>query len=206
MAALIALSLSFSVQKALAQEAEPVEPEGPVEISRVLGDQYLNIALGVQAPLFIYNPSPDDGEKRVNESNLKAGFTGGLGWAAFVNSNISLGLDIDVAYSPDLNAVSYFSVPITFKGNYFFRSAPFEFPIHLGLGMDILKYKDITSLALIVKTGASWYWNAIQDWSFGLNIMYWWVPELYSGLRDVPSSMTRYGNFLEITISALYNF
>ncbi len=204
--AILIISAVIFVPQIFSQEDPGFDSPTAPEINRVLGDQYLNIAIGMQIPLFIHNPSPESGEKAINPTNLRVGMSGTLGWAAFLNNNISLGLDLNAAYSGDLNRVGFFTVPITVNSSYFFRLSPVEIPLHLGLGMNIMRYKDITTLGMMVKAGASVYWNAIQDWSFGLNLMYWWQPEFYSGNGDIPGTNTRFGNFLEVTLSAMYNF
>ncbi len=191
----------------IAQESDPgFDTPGPVEINRVLGDQYLTISLGLQLPLFIHNPNPGDGEVAINQTNLRPGLSGGLGWAAFLNNEISLGLNVNAAYSADLNGSGFFAVPILVNGAYYLRTSPIEVPLNLGLGLNIMRYKDITTVGMIVTGGVSVYWNAIEDWSFGVNIQYWWQPEFYGAGSDIPASMTRFGNSLQITASALYNF
>jgi hypothetical protein len=205
-AAAIAILALFSAA-GFAQDDPGFDSSMAPQINRVLGDQYLNIGIGMQIPLFIHNPSPESGETAINPTNLKLGLTGSLGWAAFLNNNISLGLDVAAAYSADVNKAGFFTVPFTINAAYFLRSSPFEIPIHLGFGMNIMKYKDITTLGIMAKSGVSLYWNAIQDWSFGLNLMYWWMPEIYSKTDgEIPTTMTRIGNFLEVTVSAMYNF
>ena len=42
-----------------------------------------------------------------------------------------------------------------------------------------------------------------QAWSLGGQVYWWFVPELHYGTQ---ASLTRYGNFLEISIGALYHF
>ena len=195
-----------------AQEIITSPEEDPEEqqrvISRVLGNQYLNIALGLQIPLFIHNPNPPAGTPAVQSTNLNLGGSLSVAWAIFLENSFSLGLDVSAAFSGDLNDKSFFTVPITLHANYFFRFFPFELPIHLGLGLNIIGYNEIVTTGLLVKAGTSFYWNAFEDWSFGLNVMYWWQPELYSDddPNTPPASMSRLGNFLEITLSAMYNF
>ncbi|WP_425277193.1 TP0733 family outer membrane beta-barrel protein [Salinispira pacifica] len=186
-------------------EGEPEEER--VEITRVLGDQYLTIGLGTPIPLFIYDPPGSDGESAVKPMNLKVGMAGGLGWSAFVNNNMSLGLEVNASYNADPNGEGFFIVPMGLQTNYFLRAFPFEIPLHFGSGLTISRYKDLTTFSFMLKGGAAMYWNATEDWSFGLNLNYWWLPEIY---RDngsgAPASMTRFGNFLEVTIRAMYNF
>ena len=55
---------------------------------------------------------------------------------------------------------------------------------------------------MTLKPGAGFYWNHSSSWSFGTKLSYWWVPQIY------PDDMaeTRFGSFLEWSLSAVYNF
>ena len=68
--------------------------------------------------------------------------------------------------------------------------------------MNVVRYQEDTYLDLILKPGVSAFWQFDVTWSFGLNLIYWWVPHISTTSRED----TRFGNFLEITLSALYNF
>lgn len=184
-------------------------PEQNTVITRVLGDQYLNISAGLQIPLFIHNPNPPSGTDAIGNINLNPGVISSIAWGVFLENNFSLGLDVSATYSTDLNAKSFFAVPIGIHADYFFRFFPFELPLHLGVAIDIMSYNSIITPGLLAKAGLSFYWNTFDDWSFGLNLMYWWVAELHfadDNPRTPDPNMTRFGNFLEITLSAMYNF
>ncbi len=196
----------FLLNPLFAQESLENVPAERVEISRILGDQYLNITLGLGIPLFIHNPDPQNGESPVSTGNLKPGGQGALSWAAFLNNNVSLGLDIAGSFNDDINKGTIFSVPIGIQISYFLRKYPFEIPLQFGIGTNIIRYKELTSFGFMLKSGVSLYWNALQDWSFGINFTYWWLPEIYAENGNIPASNTRFGNFLEITLSVMYNF
>ncbi len=200
-------TIVFAHEIIISDEQPEPEPETTV-INRVLGNQYINIALGLQIPLFIHNPAASSETDAVQPINLSPGGIFSLGWSVFLENSFSLGLDIGASYSTDPNLKGYFSVPIGINANYFFRFFPFELPLHIGMGIDIISYNDIVTTALLAKAGLSFYWNAFDDWSFGINAMYWWVGEFYGDDNPLTpdASMTRFGNFLEITLSAMYNF
>lgn len=185
------------------QESPPAEPAQPVEpgISAdtySLGDQMLSINLGLFIPLFFAG----DG---INSTNLTLGGVGSIQWNSFLNNNWSLGGEVGGMFAFTPNKRTLYMVPLTFRATYFLRSYPWEFPLYMGAGIVFSRVEKNFKLDPILKPGASIYWNYNPSWSFGLNLVYWWIPQIYSG-PEPPSSDTRYGNFLETTLSALYHF
>ncbi|NCN04592.1 MAG: hypothetical protein GW949_03065 [Spirochaetales bacterium] len=193
-------------------QTEVVETDpNDVVIARILGDQHFSFALGPYIPLFSYDPNTGESESLIGSTadpRLSLGAIGTLRWGAFVNSVINLGLDLSWAFNVGANGdlLSQFA-PLTARMSTYLRSGAFEFPLHLGLGMNILSYKETTILTPLVKAGGSVLWNPGGDWAFGFNLMYWWIPELYGDAAGSPGpSNNRFGNFLEVSLSALYNF
>jgi hypothetical protein len=95
----------------------------------------------------------------------------------------------------------YYAVPFGVRAGYQFLWGRFEFPVNLFLGAVPQKYRDKGYFGLILKPGASAFWRFNADWSFGLNLAWWWVPQW----TDAPSENVQ-GNFLELTLSARYHF
>ncbi|MEW5815289.1 MAG: hypothetical protein AB1798_07860 [Spirochaetota bacterium] len=164
-----------------------------------LGDQMFSLNAGLFVPLF-FNSSPAG----IKPTNLKPGGVGSLEWDAFINDRISLGVEVGGMFALSPLNRTLVMVPITFKFSYFLRSFPFEFPLFLGVGINFTKLQDDLYIGPILKPGASFYWAFNAQWSFGLNLVYWWVPQWY--IKDELKAQTRYGNFLAITLSALYHF
>jgi hypothetical protein len=189
--------LAGPLQLAGAQEAE----EEDFEPTYALGDQILTINLGVFAPLFF--ASRDTG---IQPTNLTAGGLGSIAWASYLNNEMTVGAEVGGSFAFTPNTRTLFLLNILGTYSYTFRSYPFEFPLHFGIGTSIARLADSTKLDLILKPGASFYWAYSAQWSFGLNLKYWWIPQIYLGRGDVPASDTRYGNFLEVSLSALYHF
>lgn len=177
------------------QEEEDFEP------TYTLGDQILSINLGIFAPLF-YTGS-DEG---AQPANLSVGGVGSIAWASYLNNTMTVGAEMSGSFSftPNLNTLFL----LHFAGTYTYtiRRYPFEFPLHMAVGMNIARLQESTKIDPVVKPGASFYWAYNTQWSFGLNLKYWWIPQIYSSRSDVPQSDTRFGNFLEISLSALYHF
>ncbi|MFO8063596.1 MAG: hypothetical protein R6V29_03085 [Spirochaetia bacterium] len=176
-------------------EGEPVEDYAP---TYSLGDQTLAINMGLFIPLF-YSGGPDG----TANANLSLGGTGSLQWNSYLNNNMTLGGELSGMFAFTPNERALFMVPLTVRYSYIFRAYPFEFPLHIGAGVNFSRLEEQGKIDPIVKPGASVLWNMNPDWAFGLNLTYWWVPQWYTG--DL-SDDTRYGNFLETTLSAVYHF
>jgi hypothetical protein len=179
----------------------PTRPEEDVVVDTyTLGDQLLTINLGLFTPLFFASE-----EKGVQSTNLTLGGVGSLRWSSYLNNNISVGAEVAGSFSFSPNRRALYILPITARGTYYFRAYPWEFPLSLQAGMSISRLEEKTKIDPILKPGASVYWNHNAQWAFGLNAVYWWIPQIYRG-PEPPASDTRFGNFLELTLSALYHF
>ena len=194
-AAILALLL-LSAFPAAAQET-PEEETGIVASAYGLGDQVLSISLGPFIPLF-YTPNVGS-----EGTNLTVGGTGSIAWAAYVTGAIRVGAEIGGVFAfsrPNLNTL--LMLPILAQAEYVMTFYPFEVPISLGLGMNIVKYGELKNIDLLIKPGASVLWIYDSKWSFGLNLAWWCDLQFY------PSDPTqnRVGNFLEISLSALYHY
>ena len=166
-----------------------------------LGDQTLSINGGLFVPLFFQSL-----DLRVHGTNLTPGAAGSIIWKTYINNNFTLGMEIGGMFAfsrlnfPNLLLM----LPLTIQGAYIMSMYPFEFPLYLGIGIDVVRYLELTHFDLILKPGFSAFWVYDSSWSFGLNCVYWWIfqPILDTNYQN----QTRAGNFLEISLSALYHF
>lgn len=165
-----------------------------VEPTHSLGDQMLQIAIGPFVPLFFQSLT------EVNATGLSLGGAGNLQWNAYVSATMRVGIEVGGMFAFSRRGNMLIMVPIVARYAYLFSAYPFEFPLSVGLGVDIVKYQNDTYVDLILKPGIGAYWQYDLTWSFGIDLAYWWVPHI-STRTD-----TRFGNFLAITLSALYNF
>jgi hypothetical protein len=164
-----------------------------------LGDQMMLINLGVIIPLF-FALGPDG----MTDTNLSLGVTGNLQWHSFLTPKVTLGGELGgmFAFSPSR---TLYMVPITFRASYWFENYPFEFPVYLGVGINFSRLPDEAfKVDPIIKPGVSAFWNMNSEWAFGVNMVYWIVPQIY--FEDDLADENRIGNFLDITLSALYRF
>jgi hypothetical protein len=182
------------------QSTEPAEPAAPgravVQPTHTLGDQVLQISAGLFVPLFFQAVSPPD----VAVTGLTLGGAGSLQWNAYVSKDIRIGIEVGGMFAFSKRRNTLLMVPIDVKASYVFAAYPFEFPVSLGVGVNVVKYVDDVYVDPILKPGFGVFWQFDVTWSFGLNVVYWWVPHIST------AADTRFGNFLEITLSALYNF
>ncbi|MBA7549038.1 hypothetical protein ES705_41509 [subsurface metagenome] len=95
-------------------------------------------------------------------------------------------------------------LPITAQVAYIFHVYPFELPLFIGMGMNVIKYEDQSHIDFILKPGFSSLWKYSSSWSFGLNFVYWWIFQAATGSQD--DSKARMGHFLEITPTLQYSF
>ncbi len=136
-----------------------------------LGDQTLSINVGLFVPLFLL----PTGTVLLASSppHLSLGGDGYLSWAAYVTPHIRLGLDVAGTFTFDPNNNALLMLPFLAKISYSFMAYPFEIPVSLGVGMNVIKYTDLSTIDLLVKPGVALYWIYDSSWSFGLNVGYW---------------------------------
>jgi hypothetical protein len=199
-AAILAVLVGCAVSAA-AQDSPAPPPKGeakPAASAYGLGDQTLSISLGPLVPLFYLAPGGS-----TATANLTLGGGGSLAWMAYLTGAVKVGVEIggEFAFSrPNLNLL--LMMPILVRAEYAFTIYPFEVPLSLAAGMNIVKYGDLRNIDLLFKPGAGVLYIYDSKWSFGLNLA-WWVD-----LQFYPTdpSQARVGNFLEVSFSALYHF
>jgi hypothetical protein len=194
-AAILAVLL-FCAFPAAAQET-PEEDTKPVVSAYTLGDQVLSIGLAPFIPLFYI---PSEGSEGTN---LTLGAAGSIAWAAYVTGAIRIGAEVGGAFAlsrPNHNTL--LMLPILARAEYVLSLYPFEVPLSLGVGMNVVKYGDQKNIDLLIKPGVGAMWIYDSKWSFGLNLAWWWDMQFYP--KDWNDA--RIGNFLAVTVSALYHY
>jgi hypothetical protein len=197
-----ALRVAVLALAALAFAAAPLGAEdanSPVASQYSLGDQTMSINAGLFLPLFLL-PS---GVVLISGKppQLTAGAVGSLSWAAYVTPEIRLGADVAGNFTLSPNANILLMLPFVAKISYVFSFYPFELPVTMGVGANIVKYTTLSTIDLLLRPGVALYWIYNSSWSFGLNVNYWFDMQF-----NTTPSLTRYGNFLELSLSALYHF
>jgi hypothetical protein len=199
-AALFALLLLFASAPLFSADPPTSQPaQQPQQPSQyALGDQTLSISAGAFLPLFFL---PNPAGIALLGTQLSVGGMGSLSWAAYVTPQIRVGVEIGGAFtlSPNLNTL--LMLPIMARGSYVFTVYPFEIPLTLALGMNVVKYTDKSTIDLLVRPGASFMWIFNSSWTFGVNAN-WWID-----MQFAPSAAdSRVLNALEISLTALYHY
>lgn len=166
-----------------------------------LGDQMFFINGGVFIPLFFFDRSLD-----VKDTNLTLGGTGSLCWQVFLTNHLSVGAELGGMFALSPNKRVLYMIPLMLKATYWIRFYPFEIPLSLGLGGNLSILEEAAHIDFIAKPGIGFYWNLNEEWAFGANATYWFVPQMYSGSGKVPSDNSMFGNFMDVTLSVLFRF
>lgn len=164
-----------------------------------LGDQMLGINVGLIFPLFFQDFYGD-----FLATNLSVGGLGQLEWATYIYPFFRVGAEIGGSFNISPQIHSLLMLPILVKATYLFSIARFEFPIFLGVGINIVRYRDWSQPDFAIHPGIGGYWRYDANWSFGLQASWWW--ELQIATQFQPSSQALIGHFLQITPAVLYHF
>jgi hypothetical protein len=179
----------------------PEDSPGAQASQYSLGDQILTINAGLFLPLFLlptWTPLLNDN----GVSHLSPGATGSLCWAAYVTPDIRLGAEVGGSFCISPNDNSLLMLPFMAKASYVFTVYPIEIPVSFAAGMNIVKYTDLYTIDLLLRPGVAAYWIYNSTWSFGLNLNYWFDMQF----DTTNAANNRVGNFLEISLSALYHY
>ena len=163
-----------------------------------LGDQTLSLNVGPLVPLFLLGGNPN-----VGSLNLSVGGMGSIDWGAYLSAHWRIGASLGGAFAFDPNFTALLMVPIIAKVSYLFEFYPFEVPVTFGAGMNILKYSADSTIDLLLKPGTGIFYAYNSSWSFGLNLNYWWDMQF---VKETLEGGLTVGNFLEISLSALYHY
>ena len=156
---------------------------------------------GLFIPLFFFDTN-GSGMK----TNLTLGGTGSLCWQVFLYNNLSVGGELGGMFAMSPNERILYMVPLTVKATYWLRFYPFEIPISLGLGANLSILEEAAHIDFIAKPSVGFYWNFSEEWAFGANLTYWFVPQMYSGSGKVTSSHSMFGNFMDFSLSVMFRF
>ena len=179
-------------------DSEDVPDIGPVWIDTASepysrGDTNFVITLGVLIPAFFSGIEN-------NSHGIGLGGTGSLAFNYFITSHFFMGGELSGMFSSSRRGNMLYMVPFGARAGYQFLLGRFEFPVSLFIGAAAQSYIEKNYFGPILKSGASVFWRFNADWSFGLNAAWWFVPQWPKNGYNVN------GNFIELTLSARYNF
>jgi len=158
------------------------------------GDQTFSISLGVGFPIAFFK----QGEK-VEKHNIEPpiGGTGALSYTYYLNSHLFLGGDLSLLFLPTISENTVFITSMGAKIGTQFILGKFEFPISMAL-----TYLDFGYFGFFMKAGASAFYRANHEWSFGLASNFCWYPQW---TKKEPSKNID-ALFADLTLVARYHF
>lgn len=163
------------------------------------GSQLISLSTGANIPLFILPADPDPTE--VTPLNVGASFS--LSYQYFVANRVSLGGSLTGAFNGTVGGRSLFLAPIAAHVGYWWGKTPMEYTVGLDAGMNIMRLSGDGMITPFAKLGVGVFHQIGNAWSLGGQTYWWFIPEIHTGTY---SDLTRYGNFLEISVSAVYHF
>ena len=173
----------------------PIESEWPDTMPELYsrGDKTVSITLGPVLPTVFIHESGG-----VKDGNIGAGGAGSLAYTWFLNGHLFTGGEIGGMFAATRAENVLFIVTMGLRLGYQFILGSFEFPLSLMTGFATQTYLEKNYFGFFMKPSASAFWRFNPDWSFGLNVAWWWVPQW--------AEKTVHGNFLELSVTARYHF
>ena len=202
---LMLIMLLFVFPAALfAQEEPPSEdrPEAPPIGSEWIdyqstvytrGDKTFTITLGLIIPTYFSGISEEG-------HGLSLGGTGCLAFNYFFTPYMFFGGELSGMFAGTRGGNMLYVIPFGLRIGYQFILGRFEFPLSVMVGAAPQRYIEEGYFGLIIKPGASVFFRFNPEWSFGLNTIWWFLPQWPRNGQNA------YGNFLEVTLSARYHF
>ena len=178
-------------------EGLPIQ-EGQMEHYSIYspGDRTFSISLGLLVPMAFV-----DSKYHRLKNNMDLGGSGSLSYSYYLTSSLFVGGEIQISFNATLGKHFVFLIPISAHVGYQFIYRRFEFPLVFSLGGASQMYNGYDLYGMYVKTQASGYYRFNQEWSFGVNTSFWWLPQWTS-----EPDKNSYGHFFVVTAAARYHF
>jgi hypothetical protein len=165
---------------------------------RQTGDQALSASVGLLVPLWFQEPGGD-----LHDTNLDLGGAARFQFDAYLGNSWRVGLAIDGAFASSPNGRTFYMVPLTLQATWALEVSRFSFPLSLGLGMNIVGYRDWSHVDLVATPAAGCYWRRDSNWEYGLRFS-WWI-DYQQATSDQDADQTRWGHFFSITPGLVYH-
>ncbi|MDR1388777.1 MAG: hypothetical protein LBJ31_02230 [Treponema sp.] len=165
------------------------------------GDQIFNVNLGLVFPHFYYG----GGIGKV-DTNIDMGGMASLAYHYFFTPHIYLGGELSAMFAPTIGDNMYYSIPFGMRAGYQFVLGRFEFPLTLMLGFAAQSYLDSSYFGFFAKPVVGAYFRITQNWSFGVQTEYWWIPQIGATNKMDNASSAVHGFFWDIGIGIRYHF
>ena len=168
-----------------------------------LGDQALGISAGLWVPLFF---SDFHGNRR--DTNVSVGALASFQWNAYLCSWFRLGAEIAGSFGISPNKKSLLMLPITLKTTFLVKAGRFEFPFSFGFGINLVRYRSMKQVDIILKPAVGMYWYFNSNWSFGMETSWWmdFQPATRIQKDEGNEDHSRFGNYIIINLGVFYHF
>ena len=163
------------------------------------GSQIISLTTGAGIPLFIL---PADATA-TSAYPLGVGASFSLNYEYMIANRLAIGGSLTGAFNTTVGGRTLFMAPIAFKLGYWWGIAPMEYTVGMDLGLNIMRLSGNGIISPFVKVGGGAFVQIAPFWSLGGQTYWWLVPELHYGSY---TNLNRIGNFLEISLGALYHF
>lgn len=164
---------------------------------RSKGDMTFSLNLGVLLPLFMLDFS--DGS--VSKVNTSVGGLFSVGWDVYLSTHFRLGAQVSPSFCYTPNNLLYM-VPLTVRCIYEIQPVKqISIPLYIGTGLAFTTYRETFKTDLFLKPGIGFHYNWDVQWSFGVDVNYWWLLEF-----DKDRSNNRAASFLELSATVHYHF
>ena len=188
------------------------------------GDQSLTISLGVVFPvLFVNNGNiiekktvekPDGGTVSYLAGYFVVGGTGSFAYNYYLTPHLYVGGEVGGMFVPTIAEHTLFTIYLGGRVGTQFIAWRFEFPISASLGMTWHTYLDNGHYSMYLKGSVGAFFRATPSWAFGLTTNWFFFPEWTYENTGTPDNVKNvrtphkdvYGNFIDLTISARYQF
>lgn len=163
------------------------------------GSQIISLTTGAGIPLFIL---PADA-LATETTPLGVGASFSLGYQYFVANRLTIGGSLCGAFNTTVGGRTLFVAPVAFRLGYWWGKEPMEYTVGLDVGATVLRLSGEGTISPFAKLGGGVFTQVSEAWSLGGQVFWWLIPELHFGVH---SDLTRYANFLEISVGAVYHF
>ena len=184
------------------EELEPApEFQAPGSLDQYLrlrGDMLVIFGIGGFVPLYTHDFAFGD----FRGMGLFPGVSVMLGLDIYWDSNFRMGASVGFSTSKGVNENFVYFLPISFRAIYELRAYSFSFPLGAEVGVSVGSYREMLAINPILKVKAGAFWHFTRQWSVGVDLSYWVVPQVV--WTDFPKS--RVGGMFEAIICGQYHF
>lgn len=175
-------------------EADPWEYLDQTET--VEGDNVFTINVGLLFALAFV-----DGNNQSLDTNLGLGGAGILSYDYMLTKYFSIGGEFGGSFNSTQGANILYTVPFGLRVGALFEAGPFEIPVSIMAGACLQTELADNHLSLAFKLEPGFFWRFNDDWSFGLNVSWWMIPQF----NEDPAKSV-WGHFMFTSLAARYHF